>query len=125
MFQRIDHVAFIIKNREKSIKFYEENFGFKKYFEHDAPDPAIEKIVYLCLGDTVLELIHMPKGKVNGGYHFCIITDDFQRDYQRLKDSGVEVIQDPHNTSPRVPQEEGWKRAVFKGLDEEQIEIRG
>ncbi|MFT9497946.1 VOC family protein [Anaerosolibacter sp.] len=125
MFQRIDHIAFDVKDRIKSIKFYEENFGFEKYFEHDVPVPVIEKIVYLRLGDTILELIHMPEGQKNSGYHFCLTTNDFQGDYHRLKDAGVEVLQEPHNTSPRVSSEEGWKRAVFKGLDGEQIEIRG
>lgn len=50
MFRRIEHIAFNVKDREKSIDFYEKHFGFK----HDVPVPAIEKIVYLKLGDTVL-----------------------------------------------------------------------
>jgi len=125
MFQRIDHIAFNVKDREKSIKFYEKNFGFEKYFDHDVPVQMIEKIVYLRLGDTVLELIHIPEGAENNGYHFCLTTNDFDNDFQFLKDSGVEVIQEPHHTSPRVAKEEGWKRAVFRGLDGEQIEIRG
>jgi len=37
MFTRIDHVAITTKDRQKSIEFYESNFGFKKYFEHDVP----------------------------------------------------------------------------------------
>jgi lactoylglutathione lyase len=57
MFKRIDHIAFVVKDRERSIRFYEELFGFKKYFEQDVPVAQIEKIVYLRLGDTVLELI--------------------------------------------------------------------
>ncbi len=28
MFTRIDHVAFSVKDRQKSIDFYEKNFGF-------------------------------------------------------------------------------------------------
>jgi lactoylglutathione lyase len=34
----------------------------KKYAENDVPVPAIEKIEYLKLGDTILELIHIPNG---------------------------------------------------------------
>lgn len=37
MFTRIDHVALSVKDREKSIDFYEKHFGFKKYYEHDVP----------------------------------------------------------------------------------------
>jgi lactoylglutathione lyase len=125
MFNRIDHVAFTVKDRLSSIKFYEDNFGFEKYFEHDVPVHAIEKIVYLRLGDTVLELMHMPGGQNISGCHFCLTTDDFDGDYKRLTGSGIQAIQEPHPTDARVPEEKGWKRAVFKGPDDEQIEIRG
>lgn len=125
MFQRIDHVAFVVKNRQKSIEFYEKNFGFKKYFEHDVPREEIEKIVYLQLGSTVLELVHKPQGESNSGYHFCLITDNFEKDFQKLKEQAVEVAQAPHPADPRAENEKGWQRAVFKGLDGEMIEIRG
>lgn len=126
MFTRIDHVAFAVKDRNKSIDFYEKNFGFKKFFEHDAPDvPELEKVVYLQLGDTILEFEHWSKDRVNKGYHFCIISDDFNSDYKRLKETGIEVLTDVHIPSPRFPKEVGWKRVVFKGLDGELIEIRG
>lgn len=125
MFKKIDHIALTVKDRDRSIKFYEENFGFQKYFEHDVPVPFIEKIVYLRLGDTVLELIHTPAGQANAGYHFCLTTDDFDGDYQRLVNAGVHVAQEPHPTDARVPEEKGWKRAVFEGPDSESIEIRG
>lgn len=125
MFKKIDHIALIVKDREKSIKFYQENFGFEKYFEHDVPAPHVEKIVYLKLGDTILEFVHSPNGPANSGYHFCLITDSFDEDYQRLEKAGVPVEQAAHPTDARTPEEKGWKRAVFKGPDNESIEIRG
>lgn len=126
MFTRIDHVAFSVKDREKSIAFYEENFGFKKYFEHDVPGmPEIEKVVYLQLGDTVLEMEHWTSEKENKGYHFCLISDDFDGDYARLVAAGVPVEKEPHIPSPRTPREASWKRVVFKGPDGELIEFRG
>lgn len=126
MFTRIDHVAFSVKDRARSIAFYEEHFGFKKYFEHDVPGmPDIEKVVYLQLGDTVLELEHWTSDTENKGYHFCLISDDFDGDYARLVSAGVPVVKEPHIPSPRVPQEAGWKRVVFQGPDGEQIEFRG
>ena len=126
MFTRIDHVAFSVKDRQKSIDFYEKNFGFKKYFEHDVPGvPNIEKVVYLQLGSTVLELEHWTNEKKNTGYHFCLISDDFDSDYQRLKNAGISVVTEPHIPEPRTPQEANWKRVVFKGPDGELIEFRG
>lgn len=125
MFKRIDHVAFIVKDRTKSINFYEENFGFKKYYEHDVPVPVIEKIAYLKLGDTVLELIHMPNGPINQGFHFCLESDNFDEDYTRLKNTGIPIDTEPHLTGAREPREEGWRRVVFIGPDGELIEFRG
>lgn len=125
MFRRIDHIAFIVKDREKSIEFYEQYFGFKKYYEHDVPVPVIEKIVYLKLGDTVLELIHMPNGPVNQGYHFCLESDNFDEDYRRLREAGIEVETEPHPAGAREQREIGWRRTVFKGPDGESIEFRG
>lgn len=125
MFKRIDHIAFTVKDRFKSINFYEEHFGFKKYYENDVPVPAIEKIVYLKLGDTVLELIHMPTDVTNQGFHFCLESDNFDQDYMRLKNAGIPVDTEPHPAGARESREEGWRRVVFIGPDGELIEFRG
>lgn len=125
MFRRIDHIAFIVKDREKSIEFYEKYFGFKKYYEHDVPVPVIEKIIYLKLGDTVLELMHIPNGPANQGYHFCLESDNFDEDYRRLKEAGIQVETEPHPVGARDSREHGWRRTVFKGPDDESIEFRG
>ena len=125
MFRRIDHIAVVVKDREKSIEFYEKYFGFKKYYEHDVPVPVIEKIVYLKLGDTILELMHMPNGPANQGYHFCLESNNFDEDYRRLKEAGIQVETEPHPAGAREPREQGWRRTVFKGLDGESIEFRG
>ena len=125
MFKRIDHVAFTVKDRVKSIDFYEKYFGFKKYYEHDVPVPTIEKIVYLKLGDTILELVHMPTGSINQGFHFCLESDNFNEDYTRLKNAGIPVNTEPHPAGAREPREEDWRRVVFVGPDGELIEFRG
>lgn len=125
MFKRIDHIAFGVKDRIKSIRFYEEYFGFKQYNEHDVLVPGIEKIVYLKLCETVLELIHMPEGAICQGFHFCLESDDFDGDYQRLKEAGIPVATEPHPAGAREPREEGWRRVVFLGPDGEEIEFRG
>ena len=127
MFKRIDHTAFIVKDRAKSIQFYEELLGFKKYYEHDVPIPVVEKIVYLKLGDTVLELIHMPDAPntENKGFHFCLESDSFDEDFNRLVEAGIPVEGEPHLVGAREVGEEGWRRVVFFGPDGESIEFRG
>ncbi len=125
MFRRIDHVAFVVKDRARSVRFYEEHFGFRKYYEHDVPVPTIEKIVYLRLGDTVLELMHMPEGAAHGEFHFCLESDDFDRDFARLTNAGIPVATEPHQAGAREAREQGWRRAVFIGPDGESVEMRG
>lgn len=125
MFKRIDHIAFTVRDREKSIQFYEEYFGFRKYSEHDVPVPVIEKIVYLKLGDTILELIHMPNGSLGKGFHFCLESDSFDEDFARLKNAGIPVFTEPHPAGAREPREKNWRRVVFIGPDGEEIEFRG
>lgn len=125
MFKRIDHVAFEVKDREKSVQFYKRYFGFEKYAESDVPVPKIEKIVYLKLGDTILELVHTPSGSIGSEFHFCLESDSFDKDYNRLEEAGIPVDMKPHPTGAREPRERDWKRAVFVGPDGERIEIRG
>lgn len=125
MFKRIDHVAFTVKDRAKSIHFYEKYFGFKKYFEHDVPFPAVKKIVYLKLGDTILEMVHLNTNSTNQGFHFCLESDNFDEDYTRLIDAGIPVDTEPHLVEAREEREKGWRRVVFIGPDEELIEFRG
>lgn len=126
MFKRIDHVAISVKDRVKSIEFYEKNFGFKRYYEHDVPGVnELLKVVYLKLGDTVLEFEHWSGDKPNKGYHFCLISDNFDEDYKKLKEEQIPIVTDVHIPEPRTPEEIGWRRVVFMGPDGEMIEIRG
>ena len=122
MFKRIDHVAIHVKDLERSVAFYEQHFGFKKYFQH--PGTGGLQIAYLKLGDTVLELTHRSDGAMLG-FHFCLETDNFAETVERLKAEGVPLLRAPHDTAAREPREAGWRRVVFGGPDGEQIELRG
>jgi lactoylglutathione lyase len=122
MFKRIDHVAIHVRDLDHSVAFYEEHFGFKKYFQHAAT--AGLQIAYLRLGDTVLELTHKTDGAMLG-FHFCLETDNFNETVEKLQREGVPLIRAPHDTAAREPRENGWRRVVFGGPDGEQIELRG
>ncbi len=122
MFRRIDHVALHVSDLERSIHFYEEHFGFKKYFQHAATGGM--QIAYLKLGDTVVELTHKSDGSM-AGFHFCLETEKFDEAVAELQKKGVEMVRAPHDTPAREAREKGWRRVVFRGPDGEQIELRG
>ena len=50
MYKRIDHVALHVADLERSVSFYERNFGFKDYYRQAVPDGP--RIAYLKLGET-------------------------------------------------------------------------
>jgi len=122
MFKRIDHVAIHVADLDRSVQFYERNFGFKHYFQHAAGNGL--QIAYLKLADTVLELTHHSDGTM-AGFHFCLETDDFAETVEKLQRDGVKLVRAPHDTAARAPRENGWRRVVFAGPDGEQIELRG
>lgn len=122
MFKRIDHVALHVHDLDRSVSFYEKHFGFKKYFQHGAPNGL--QIAYLKLGDTVLELTHKSDDSM-AGFHFCLETENFDQAVVELQNQGVEMVRAPHDTAAREPRERGWRRVVFRGPDGEQIELRG
>ena len=107
MFTRIDHVALHVGDLDRSIEFYETNFGFRTYFQHETPGGVA--IAYLQLGDTILELAAVPDGAMRG-FHFCLETDNFEAAFDALSGNGVEVIQAPHTTAARAPRETEWRR---------------
>ena len=122
MYRRIDHIALHVKDLDCSVNFYEQHFGFKKYFQNQARTGL--QIAYLRLGDTILELTHRSEGSMIG-FHFCLETDSFDQSVSDLERNSVEVVQPPHPTAAREPRETGWRRVVFKGPDGEHIELRG
>lgn len=122
-FSRIDHVALEVSDLEHSIGFYTRHFGFQRYY--DQKTPAGLEISYLELGPTVLELVGRKPEKGMAGFHFCLITDDFDGAVGKLRGEGIAFVTPPHPTDARKPEEKGWRRVVFEGPDGEHIEIRG
>lgn len=123
MFKRIDHTAINVSNIDTSVRFYQEHFGFEPYFEQVTSKSNI-KIVYLKLGDTVLELVELPVEK-HMGSHFALEAIDLKQAIEKLVNNDVKIKRELHTTPARSPNEHNWKRIEFLGPDGEIIEIRG
>lgn len=121
-FTHIDHVALEVRDLEASINFYWDHFGFKLYSRQTVRNGL--QIGYLKLGSTVLELVGEARAPMQG-FHFCLISTDFDAAVERLVRQGVKLVTPVHPTAAREPGEEGWRRVVFAGPDGEQVEIRG
>ena len=122
LFSRIDHIALDVSDTKKTVQFYQNIFGFQVYSESTTQNGY--HIIYMKLGDTILE-ISQQKEIVHSGYHFCIHTTNFENAIAHLNSQNIPVYQPPHLTAPRTPSEKDWMRAVYLGPDGELVEIRG
>ena len=57
MFSRVDHVELVPINSQRTIDFYTNVFGFKIKSRHEVKMHPMKEVIYLELGDTVLEVI--------------------------------------------------------------------
>ena len=57
MFKRIDHIEIAPSDLERSIAFYTEVLGFRMKERIQIGAPMLKQVVYLELGDTMLELL--------------------------------------------------------------------
>ena len=123
MFKRIDHVALHVIDVAAAARFYTETFDFKKVF--DAPGTGGHPIIYIQLGEGMIELTQRDLAEPMSGFHLCLQPDDFDAALAALHARNLPLVTEARPTSPRDPLEEGWRRAVFRGPHGELIEIRG
>jgi lactoylglutathione lyase len=121
--RRIDHIGVMVKNMEKSIEFYTDAVGMELKAEVPHSNGVI-KLAFLGFsgtGETELELIQgyndqLPEeGTV---HHFAVSTDDVEGEFTRLKELGIELIDQEITVLPN-----GYKYFFFYGPDREWIEF--
>jgi glyoxylase I family protein len=123
MFKRIDHVEITSGDLERSIRFYQEVFGFRLKERIKPTSSEIEEIAFLTLGDTMLELLAIkkpappPKDPQVGFRTMAIEVDDMDQAVKYLKGKGVEVSWGPVTLGKS-------KRAEIKDPDGLSIELR-
>jgi lactoylglutathione lyase len=140
MIDKIDHLAIVVSNLEKSMDFYGEALGFGEILRFDSKLPGIKRISFMDKSGGVIELIELESEKIfvddpamPGFKHLCVAVTDFDADYERIKGMGVKVLEEPHVLNSEhltmtrseidVNIKRGLKRAVFADPDGLPLEI--
>lgn len=107
--KKINHVAIVVKDIEKSLEFWETALGLKLHHVEDVPSQA-SKVAFIPVGESEIELVQ-PSTEDSGlaGYlekrgeglhHLCVEVDDIEAKMQELKDAGVRLINDTPQVLP-------------------------
>ena len=118
MYQRIAHLALVVKDYDEAIQFYIEKLGFTlledtqlsevKRWVLVAPPGAKECCLLLAKAANEEQLASV--GNQTGGRVFLFLfTDDFYRDYNKLLEKEVHFVRPPK-------EEEYGTVAVFEDL---------
>ncbi|GHV43778.1 lactoylglutathione lyase [Clostridia bacterium] len=102
MIKGIAHAALIVNDMEKTVEFYDKNFGFKKSFELADKD-GNPWIIYLKIADgQFLELFYpkvsfepKPMWKSEGFAHLCFEVEDINEIADHLKKNGIVLDVEP------------------------------
>lgn len=103
MFKRIDHVEMTTTNLDATLKFYQDVFGFKMKERMKMSRPPLEEIVFLTLGDTMIEILYAkeaapaPGGWQAGFRSMALEVEDMEKAVAFLKSKGHEMSVKPMN----------------------------
>jgi len=123
MFKRIDHVELVPSDYEKTIGFYTDVLGFSIKERIAVDMPPLREIIYLTLGDTMMEFLHVenpapapPPWQV-GYCAIAIEVDSMDEAVAYLKDKGVDIVWGPMDIGGPI-------RAEIRDPDGLTIELR-
>lgn len=115
MYERIHHVALVVRDLKKVRPFYEDVLGFpispnRPAFDFDG--------IWYDLGDTELHLIVPREEKEHGSKdgHFAIRVRDMPRMLERLERFGIHYRSDPDSIT-------GWHQVFIHDPEGNLIEL--
>ena len=99
--KRIDHVAILVDDLEKTLAFWRDGLGMELAHVEDVPAEK-SMIAFLPIGDSEVELVkpttddsglarYLEK-RGPGMHHVCLEVDDIEGMLKRLKEQGVQLI---------------------------------
>ena len=104
MYQRIAHIALVVEDYDEAIKFYTQKLDFEVLEDTKLNDdkrwvmvaPKGAKECCLVLAKAANESQKHSIGNQTGGrVGFFLFTDDFWRDYNKIKDKQVNFVSNP------------------------------
>lgn len=124
MFKRIDHVELIPSDYEKTISFYTDILGFQIKERQAIDMPPLKEIIYLTLGDTMMEFLHIDNPEPASanpwkvGYlGIAIEVENMDEAVAYLKGKGVDIVWGPMDIGGPI-------RAEIRDPDGLTIELR-
>jgi methylmalonyl-CoA/ethylmalonyl-CoA epimerase len=105
--KRIDHVAILVDDMEKTLSFWRDGLGIEVSHTQDMQAEQ-SKIAFLPLGGSEVELVqpitddsglarYLEK-RGPGMHHVCLEVDDIQGMLDQLKSKGVQLINETPQT---------------------------
>ncbi len=102
MFKRVDHVEIIPRDSERTIDFYTNILNFKIKSRNAVKKPPMQEVIYLELGDTVIEIISIdnatPKSEVPWqiGYRgIALEVENMAKAVEYLKGKSIDMAVEP------------------------------
>jgi len=106
---KIDHVALVVDNAQKSLAFWRDTLGLKLTAVREEPAEAT-RVAFLPVGESQVELLEptladsgiarylVKRGP--GMHHLCLEVDDLEEMLLDMKNKGVRLITEQPRTAP-------------------------
>lgn len=102
IFKKVDHVEIVPSNPDKTLDFYVSIIGFRIKSRNEVKMPPMKEVIYLELGDTVIEIISVdnPKQKSEAlwevGYRgLALEVEDMTEAVEYLLAKGITMAREP------------------------------
>ena len=114
--KKINHVAVVVEDMDKALRFWRDTLGMNFKESIDIPSEA-SMVAFLPVGESDLELVKPTNQESGiakylakrgpGMHHLCLEVDDLMSLISRLKQAGIRLI----NEQPRIGQ--GGRQYAF------------
>jgi catechol 2,3-dioxygenase-like lactoylglutathione lyase family enzyme len=102
IFKRVDHVEIVPGDPERTIDFYTHILNFKVKSRNAVKKPPMQEVIYLELGDTVIEIISVdiatPKSEApwQVGYRgIALEVENMAEAVEYLKGKSIDIAVEP------------------------------